>query len=56
VGNAPKRVLIEESLPAAAIGVECMRQRGSLSALAARLARTVWAGPATRLGGSTPRR
>ena len=28
------RVLIEDWLPAAAIGVECMRERGSASALA----------------------
>ena len=28
----PPRLLIEEWLPAAAIGVECMRERGSASA------------------------
>jgi hypothetical protein len=31
------RVLIEDWLPAAAIGVECMRERGSASALALQL-------------------
>lgn len=36
------RVLIEEWLPAAAIGVECMRERGSASALAPHTYLHVW--------------
>jgi len=36
------RVLIEEWLPAAAIGVECMRERGSASALAPTTYLHVW--------------
>lgn len=36
------RVLIEEWLPAAAIGVECMRERGSASALAPHTFLHVW--------------
>jgi len=38
----PPRVLIEEWLPAAAIGVECMRERGSASALAPHTFLHVW--------------
>ncbi len=38
----PPRVLIEEWLPAAAIGVECMRERGSASALAPTTYLHVW--------------
>lgn len=38
----PKRVLIEDWLPAAAIGVECMRERGSASALAPHTYLHVW--------------
>ncbi len=38
----PRRVLIEEWLPAAAIGVECMRERGSASALAPHTYLHVW--------------
>lgn len=42
-GTAGKpRVLIEEWLPAAAIGVECMRERGSASALAPHTYLHVW--------------
>ena len=37
-----KRLLIEEWLPAAAIGVECMRERGSASALAPHTYLHVW--------------
>ncbi|HYD16504.1 MAG TPA: DUF1156 domain-containing protein [Candidatus Nanoarchaeia archaeon] len=37
-----KRVLIEDWLPAAAIGVECMRERGSASALAPHTFLHVW--------------
>ncbi len=40
-GDAP-RVLIEDWLPAAAIGVECMRERGSASALAPHTYLHVW--------------
>lgn len=40
-GGRP-RVLIEEWLPAAAIGVECMRERGSASALAPHTYLHVW--------------
>lgn len=40
-GGKP-RVLIEEWLPAAAIGVECMRERGSASALAPHTYLHVW--------------
>jgi len=40
--NPPSRVLIEEWLPAAAIGVECMRERGSASALAPHTYLHVW--------------
>ncbi len=36
------RLLIEEWLPAAAIGVECMRERGSASALAPHTYLHVW--------------
>jgi adenine-specific DNA methylase len=36
------RLLIEEWLPAAAIGVECMRERGSASALAPTTYLHVW--------------
>jgi adenine-specific DNA methylase len=36
------RLLIEEWLPAAAIGVECMRERGSASALAPHTYFHVW--------------
>src|SRR5205085_9869507 len=36
------RMLIEEWLPAAAIGVECMRERGSASALAPHTYLHVW--------------
>ena len=36
------RVLIEDWLPAAAIGVECMRERGSSSALAPHTYLHVW--------------
>ena len=39
--NRP-RLLIEEWLPAAAIGVECMRERGSASALAPTTYLHVW--------------
>ena len=38
----PPRLLIEEWLPAAAIGVECMRERGSASALAPHTFLHVW--------------
>lgn len=38
----PPRLLIEEWLPAAAIGVECMRERGSASALAPHTYLHVW--------------
>ena len=38
----PPRLLIEEWLPAAAIGVECMRERGSASALAPTTYLHVW--------------
>jgi len=38
----PPRVLIEEWIPAAAIGVECMRERGSPSALAPTTFLHVW--------------
>jgi putative DNA methylase len=38
----PPRVLIEDWLPAAAIGVECMRERGSASALAPHTFLHVW--------------
>ena len=38
----PPRLLIEEWLPAAAIGVECMRERGSASALAPHSYLHVW--------------
>jgi putative DNA methylase len=38
----PPRVLIEDWLPAAAIGVECMRERGSASALAPHTYLHVW--------------
>jgi len=38
----PSRLLIEEWLPAAAIGVECMRERGSASALAPHTYLHVW--------------
>lgn len=41
-GKAPPRVLIEDWLPAAAIGVECMRERGSASALAPHTYLHVW--------------
>lgn len=40
--NAKPRVFIEEWLPAAAIGVECMRERGSASALAPHTYLHVW--------------
>ena len=40
--RAIPRVLIEEWLPAAAIGVECMRERGSASALAPHTYLHVW--------------
>ena len=40
--NEPPRLLIEEWLPAAAIGVECMRERGSASALAPTTYLHVW--------------
>src|SRR6266566_2770862 len=40
--SKPPRVLIEEWLPAAAIGVECMRERGSASALAPHSYLHVW--------------
>lgn len=36
------RLLIEEWLPAAALGVECMRERGSASALAPNTYLHVW--------------
>ncbi|MCY2953681.1 MAG: DUF1156 domain-containing protein [Planctomycetota bacterium] len=38
----PPRLLIEDWLPAAAIGVECMRERGSASALAPHTYLHVW--------------
>ncbi len=38
----PPRLLIEEWLPAAAIGVECMRERGSASALAPHTYLHIW--------------
>lgn len=38
----PPRLLIEEWLPAAAIGVECMRERGSASALAPTTYLHIW--------------
>jgi len=38
----PPRVLIEDWLPAAAIGVECMRERGSASALAPTTFLHIW--------------
>lgn len=38
----PPRVLIEDWLPAAAIGVECMRERGSASALAPTTYLHIW--------------
>jgi putative DNA methylase len=38
----PPRVLLEEWLPAAAIGVECIRERGSASALAPHTYLHVW--------------
>ncbi|MGE5618587.1 MAG: DUF1156 domain-containing protein [Sphingomonadaceae bacterium] len=41
-GSEPPRLLIEEWLPAAAIGVECMRERGSASALAPTTFLHVW--------------
>jgi adenine-specific DNA methylase len=41
-GKEHPRVLIEEWLPAAAIGVECMRERGSASALAPNTFLHVW--------------
>ena len=34
MSRTPRRLLIEEWRPAAAIGVECMRDRGSASAIA----------------------
>lgn len=40
--RTPPRLLIEEWLPAAAIGVECMRERGSASALAPHTYLHVW--------------
>jgi adenine-specific DNA methylase len=40
--KTPPRVLIEDWLPAAAIGVECMRERGSASALAPHSFIHVW--------------
>lgn len=40
--KTPPRVLIEDWLPAAAIGVECMRERGSASALAPHTFIHVW--------------
>ena len=40
--GAKPRVFIEEWLPAAAIGVECMRERGSASALAPHTYLHVW--------------
>lgn len=40
--KTPPRVLIEDWLPAAAIGVECMRERGSASALAPTTFLHVW--------------
>ncbi len=40
--NKRPRLLIEEWLPAAAIGVECMRERGSASALAPHTFLHVW--------------
>ena len=40
--NKPPRVLIEEWLPAAALGVECMRERGNASALAPHTFLHVW--------------
>ncbi|MBB5688602.1 adenine-specific DNA methylase [Roseomonas alkaliterrae] len=42
MGAAQPRLLIEEWLPAAAIGVECMRERGSASALAPTTFLHVW--------------
>lgn len=41
-GHPQPRLLIEEWLPAAAIGVECMRERGSASALAPTTYLHVW--------------
>jgi putative DNA methylase len=40
--SQPPRLLIEDWLPAAAIGVECMRERGSSSALAPHTYLHVW--------------
>lgn len=40
--RTPPRLLIEDWLPAAAIGVECMRERGSASALAPHTYLHVW--------------
>jgi len=42
VTKTPPRLLIEDWLPAAAIGVECMRERGSASALAPHTFLHVW--------------
>ncbi|MEW6073152.1 MAG: DUF1156 domain-containing protein [Planctomycetota bacterium] len=42
MSRPPPRVLIEDWLPAAAIGVECMRERGSASALAPHTYLHVW--------------
>lgn len=42
MSKLPPRLLIEEWLPAAAIGVECMRERGSASALAPHTYLHVW--------------
>jgi len=42
MAHQQKRLLIEEWLPAAAIGVECMRERGSASALAPHTYLHVW--------------
>ena len=42
MNNARPRLLIEDWLPAAAIGVECMRERGSASALAPTTFLHVW--------------
>jgi len=38
----PPRLLIEDWLPAAAVGVECMRERGSASALAPHTFLHIW--------------
>ena len=42
MSKTPPRLLIEEWLPAAAIGVECMRERGSASALAPHTYLHIW--------------